>query len=355
MNILDRYLGRMVLHYTLLCLCVLLGLSTFTHFVDQFGQLGTGGYTLGAAARYVALILPHKLYELAPMAALLGTAVGLSVLATEAELMAIRASGVTVLRIAWATLKASSVFILIVMLLGEWVAPRAQIMAEQGKAAALQQNLAQQTRTGLWLRDAHHYINIGQVLADGSIADLRVFTFDANHQLQELFAAERGYFQREHWVLQNFKQSRLTATGQVEVDTAMARDWQPNMTPATLAVLLAKPQRLSSAQLHRYITYLDDNRQNAAAYRLAFWHRLLYPFAAAVMVVLAVPYLFGTARAGRLGRNLFVATMLGIAFFVIHQSFGYVVLATGLPPFIGAVLPLLLFFIMALFMLRRAK
>ena len=79
MAILERYLGRIILNQTMLVLLVLLGLFLFVNFIDQISDIGHGSYTLLEAAKYVVMTAPRTIYELFPMAALLGTILGLSV------------------------------------------------------------------------------------------------------------------------------------------------------------------------------------------------------------------------------------------------------------------------------------
>ena len=71
------------------------------------------------------------------------------------------------------------------------------------------------------------------------------------------------------------------------------------------------------------------------------------------MLILAVPFVFGSLRAGSLGRNLFLGIMVASGFFVLSKALGYIVLVYGVPPFVGAMLPTLLFLGGALILYRR--
>ncbi len=101
---LDRYIGRTVAASTLLVLAVLLALFTFLKFVDALGDYGRGSFGLYEIARYVLLTLPGWIYALFPVAMLLGAILGLSALATGSELTVMRAAGVSLSRIATATI-----------------------------------------------------------------------------------------------------------------------------------------------------------------------------------------------------------------------------------------------------------
>ena len=73
MRTLKRYIGREVLLATLLIFAALLMLFAFFDLIHELGDVGRGDYTISAALLYVALHLPSRLYELFPVAALIGT------------------------------------------------------------------------------------------------------------------------------------------------------------------------------------------------------------------------------------------------------------------------------------------
>jgi lipopolysaccharide export system permease protein len=120
-----------------------------------------------------------------------------------------------------------------------------------------------------------------------------------------------------------------------------------------MSVFLVQPGQLPLLQLKKYIEHLKLNAQDTRAYELAYWGKVVLPLSTAVMLILAVPFVFGNARAGGLGRNLFLGIMLGLGFFVLNKALGYIVLVYGVHPFVGATLPTLMFLGGALILYRR--
>ena len=355
MRILDRYLGKTILHYTIVTMMVLLGLFAFITFVDQLGDLGKGNYDIYAAFTYVVLIIPRTIYELFPMAALLGTIIGLSMLANDSELIVMRSSGVSMLQITSAVMKMGGVFVVVAILIGELVSPYTETQAQRGRAEALQQDIKQHTNFGLWMRDTQTYVNIGEVLPDLTLLKLKVFEFDENRQLRSLVSASSGKFEGDYWVIDRVRQTFMDPEGGTEILTSDAAKWQSQVTPQILSVFLIRPEQLSFIQLSRYISHLNENQQKTDPYELAFWNKIMLPLSTAVMVVLAIPFVFGNIRSGTLGRSLFLGIMLGIGFYVANKGFGYVVLAYGLSPLMGATIPVVAFLFLALVMMRRIE
>ncbi len=352
MRILELHIAKTILRYTLIVFAVLLGLFTFVTFIDQLSDLGTGRYGIIDAIEHVALSIPRTLYEVFPMAALLGSILGLSSLAVDSELVVMRAAGVSILRLIGSVMKFGAALALVAMLTGEVITPIAETAAQRSRAAALQQDIKQQTDFGLWMRDSKTYVNVGEVLPDLSVLKVRVFEFDDDGRLRSLVYASGGRYVNDRWRLENIKQTLINPE-QAESATATAAYWNTVVTPQILSVFLIKSDQLSAWQLHRYINHLEDNNQDTSPYELAFWNKVITPFATAVMVILAIPFVFGQVRSGGLGRSLFIGIMLGLGFFVADKGFGYIVLVYDIPPLLGALLPTLLFFGVALVLLRR--
>lgn len=355
MVILDRYLGKIILQYTLISMGVLLALFTFVNFLDQLSSIGKGNYGIVQAIEYVILTIPRLLYELFPMAALLGTIIGLSLLANDSELIVMRASGVSMVQITTAALKMGGMFVIFAIIVGEVVSPLTETKAQRGRAEALQQNIQQQTNFGLWMRDVQTYVNVGEVLPDLTLLRVKVFEFDDEKHLRSMVTADDGIFQDGFWLVNNVKQTLIDPGGKTEILHTPSAQWQSRVTPQILSVFLIKPDQLSFWQLSRYIKHLAANQQKTDPFELAFWGKLMLPLSTAVMVVLAIPFVFTNIRSGGLGRSIFIGIMLGLGFYAANKGLGYVVLARGLSPFLGATLPVICFLLLALVMMRKIE
>ncbi len=355
MAILERYLGRIILNQTMLVLLVLLGLFLFVNFLDQLSSIGRGRYGLLDAIKYVVMTAPKTIYELFPMAALLGTILGLSILANDSELIVMRSSGISIMQITRAVLKTGGIFVVIAMLIGEVVSPWTEAQASRDRAEALQENIQQQTNFGLWMRDATTYVNVGEVLPDLSLLRVKVFEFDENKKLRSLVSAKEGHFDSGDWVIEGVTQTVIGVDGRAKPQFLHNAFWHTEVTPQILNAFLIQPDQLSIWQLKDYIQHLKENSQRTDSYELAFWNKLVLPLSTAVMVILAIPFVFANLRMGNLGRSLFVGIMLGLGFYAANKGFGYVVLAYGLSPLMGATAPVLLALTIAIIFLRRVE
>jgi len=70
-----------------------LSLSFFIDFVDELADVGQRGYTAVHAALYSLLLVPGHIYEVAPIAVLIGTIYTLSRMAQSSEFTILRTGG----------------------------------------------------------------------------------------------------------------------------------------------------------------------------------------------------------------------------------------------------------------------
>ncbi|MBO67747.1 MAG: LPS export ABC transporter permease LptG [Acidiferrobacteraceae bacterium] len=355
MRILDRYIGGVIVRQSCLVFLVLVGLSLSMIFIEELALVGSANYTLGSVLRFVALSVPRITYDMFPMIALIGAILGLSSLASGSELIVVRASGVSIARITGAVFKIGAVFLLAAIVLGEVISPWSESEAQRGRAQDLESSINHNRVYGFWMRDGHEVVNIREVLPDLSLSKIRIFDFDQDRRLIEVRLAEEGRHHQEGWRLYNIKKTTYLPHGGATEETFDETDWDTAITPQMMGAFMITPDQLSVRQLRRYITYLRANNQDLRPYELALWQKLSLPLSTAVMVILAIPFVFGSLRvAGGTGRNLFIGIIVGIFFYITNKAFGYIVLGyEAWPTFAGAMFPTAVLFIVALLMYRR--
>ncbi|MCP4040823.1 MAG: LPS export ABC transporter permease LptG [Gammaproteobacteria bacterium] len=352
MKILDHYIGRAVVSGTLLALAVLLALFTFFSFVDHMSEVGKGNFGIWNVIEYVILTMPRRAFELFPIAAVIGTLLGLGALAGNSELTVIRASGISIGRITLAVMKGGAVLMGVALFLGEVVAPPAQELAQSRRSLALSQNLAMNTGDGFWTKDGMTFINIRSLLSEDTMADIHIYEFDETHRLRMATHAKRATYRDENWLLEDIQQSELSEKG-VTSRKLVKAEWNSVLGPDIINVAVVKPDYMSIWGLYKYIRYLRENGQESAPYELGFWGKLMAPVFTGVMIFLAVPFVFGPLRSVGVGQRILVGTMVGIGFHILNQAFSKMGLVYGLSPLLSVTIPAMLFLAVALWMMRR--
>jgi lipopolysaccharide export system permease protein len=348
---LRRYLAREIYGATLFVFAAFLGLFAFFDLIYEMGELGKGEYKLQHALAFVALSVPSHVYELFPIAVLIGTLYALSHLAANSEYTVMRGSGLSPWRASLMLFHIGIAFIVATLLFGELVTPAAERAARKLKLAATTGVVAQEFRTGLWVKDDRRFVNVREVMPDTTLSDVRVYEFDADYRLVSVSFAEHARYSKNNvWRLTDVTQTQFSAAGS-SVQHIGELDWTSVLTPEILSVLFVLPERMSAWNLYQYSQHLSENRQKTERYEIAMWKKLVYPLASLVMMALALPFAYVHTRAGGVGVKVFSGIMLGILFHALNNLFSHIGLLQNWRPLYSAVLPSALFLATAAFMM----
>lgn len=340
MKILDRHISRAVTGGSLLTLLVLSALAAFFAVIDQLGDLG-GNYGIAQAIEYVLLILPRRAYELFPTAVLLGALLSLGALATHSELIVMRAAGLSVYRITWSVLKAGLILMAIAIFLGEVVAPPAEQLAQNRRAVAQAKSFAISS-SGFWARDGKSFIGIKRVLPGSKLEGINVYTFNEQHKLASILTAKSAVYEQDKWILTGVRKTRIEEKS-IKVDDQKTMEWKSLLSPDVLEALAVKAVNLSIVSLYFYVDHLKKNKLDASKYELAFWSKLIKPFSTIIMLLVAMPFVFGSLRSSGVGQKLLIGVLIGLGFHLMNQALNHVGVGYGLNPVLSAVLPSILF------------
>lgn len=356
----DRLVAISVLGSLLMVWLVLTGFDAVTQLLRQLANVGKHGYTLNNAIVYVLVTSPRRAYEMFGNAALIGGLLGLGGLAGTGELTALRAAGMSRLRIAGSAVGVVAVLIVGVVILGETLAPWGDQQAQAMQLRMKSGNLGLGTDSGLWARDGNDIINArGTSLKqhDGvgtvQLSDVRVFTFTDDGQLSRFEWARTAEHNGRQWMLQDVRTTTLDATG-THASSAPTLPWKSSLNPQVLAQSVIQPQYLSMRDLRRNMHYLESNGESPGSYAVAFWGRALYPLNVLVLVLCAMPFAFGTLRSGGLGKRMFIGILLALGWYFLQQAMVNFGTVYGLPPLLANLLPATILAILAWVYFRRS-
>ena len=353
--VLDRYIATSVISGCLLAGFVMLSIFAFVDYIAQLSDVGKGDYGPLQAAVFVLLRLPQRLHELSPSIILLGGILSLGALAANSELIVMRASGVTTLRITRSVLQTGLLIAIMVALLGEYIVPSATRTAKTYRAEAIEKKLIVGGSKDIWARDGNRYVHVKRILPDQQLRHIRIYELNDNHQLNTLTYAEHAQYQDEKWVLGNIKRSTISTTGVVTT-------YKKQMVLERLlllelfSVLELEPKDMSAIELLTYSRYLQENNLDDDEYLLSFWIKVFTPFTCLVMLMIAMPIVFATTpRSGGVGQRIILAVVIGIVYFVFNRSINHLGLAINIAPLLSAAIPLVLVMLTSLYFLRRVN
>ena len=350
-GLLQRYIARTILASIFLVLLVLLGLYSFIDFIGELDDLGEGQYQLTTIFWYMLLSMPKRIYELLPIAALLGSVLGLGNLANQNELVVMRAAGLSVLQINKAVMVVALSLMFIVVFIGEVIRPLTEHKAREIQSFAQSGHAAAEIDQGFWARDGLNFNHISRILPDGSFEDITIYEFDEGNRLRILTKAQGAQYD-DDWLLTGVIQSAI-GKQDIKVRTVDHARWKSQLDPSMVDIVVVPPEFLPVWGLLSYIRYLQDNQQAVERYKMAFWTKVMIPFSSAVMVLLAVPFIFGPLRSAAIGGRILAGSLIGVGFHLFNQIFQHIGLVFGLFPWLSASIPTLFFAALGWYLMKR--
>lgn len=355
MKKIDRYIIGHVFAFIALVAFALLAIYSFVGFLQDMDDVGKGKFGVLQLMLFTFMMMPSGLYTLLPIIAMLGTLMGLGTLAGQSELTAMRAAGVSLLRMGGATLAAGFAIGLFGYVLGDWIAPEAQRAALDYKFTARDgypSHLGGQR--AVWLRDGDSVFHIKQLIAQDHIADVDVFTLAADMSMTSTYRVQDGRYINGEWHFTDVRKTLLT------LDSASTEHlpklvWKGSLSPEVLHLLLLKADSLTMPGLLRLIGYLDGNHLDSTRYRIEMWRKLVAPVTVMSLMLFAIPFVLGSPRSSGAGQRLLIGILIGVSFYVLNEvsvNLGQIYQWT---PFLSAAIPTLLLTVVGVYRLVRAR
>lgn len=356
-SVLDRYIGRTIFSTIMTTLFMLVSLSGIIKFVDQLKRTGNGDYDALSAMFYTVLSAPKDIEIFFPMAALLGALMGLGALATRSELVAMEAAGYTRVKIALSVMKTAIPLVILTMAIGEWVAPASEQAARNMRAQLMYGSSLLSTQSGLWAKDGSDFIYIESVSDSNELSNVSIYQFDNQQKLAGITFASSATFDKNnnYWLLTQVNTTDLTNEQQITGANKINLEWYTTLTPDKLGVVVMNPESLSASGLKQYIDYLTISGQESSKYQMLFWGKVFAPISVAVMMLMALSFVFGPLRSVPMGVRVVTGISFGFVFYVLDKIFGQLSLVYSLPPLLGSLIPSMLFLLISIYLLRKKR
>jgi lipopolysaccharide export system permease protein len=348
MTIFKRYFWQETSLSVFFVMLGLLAMFSFFDLIQELDTLGHGNYGINNMLVFVLLSIPGHIYDVAPVAVLVGMMYSLSTLGRDSELVVMRVSGMSLYDIGFTLIKVGLVFTIITFLVGELITPISEKMAQKMRIQATDSVVAQDFKSGLWIKDGKSFVNVQTVMPDASLINVSIYEFDDKFRLRSINKAETGRYIEKKWDLSQVSQTQFNYAQNIEnnnvktVKYAKAY-WNSLIRPELLNVLLVLPEKMSAWDLYAFIKHLAKNNQKTTRYEMALWSKMVYPLACIVMVIIALPFGFLQQRAGGISAKIFTGIALGVVYHIMNRVFMNVGVLNDWSPIFSAITPTLLF------------
>ncbi|AXQ29700.1 LPS export ABC transporter permease LptG [Solimonas sp. K1W22B-7] len=351
---LDRYIMVHIFGLTAIAALALSAIYTFITFVSESGDIGKGDYGPLQLAGYVLWQIPTSLHVLLPIIALLGTLMGLGTLAAQNEITAMRAAGVSLLRIGRATLMAGLVIGAINLVLGDWLAPMGKQNATELREQYRRGRLPGAINQPVWLREGDVILHVGTVKTETEVADIVAYSLREDLGIQSIVHAEEASYVDGHWQARKVRRTDFSEAG-AKVSELPGMVWEGKISPEVLRLVMLKSNAISIRGLMRLTDYLQANGLDDRQYRLELYRKLMAPFTVMAMMLFAVPFVMGSLRDSGTGQRLLFGILVGVAFYMANEVTANTGQIAGWPPILSAGLPTFLLGGIAAWRLARAR
>lgn len=345
------YIAKQVIIGMVIATFVLLPLFSFFDLLDQLDDVGKGTYRTADAFLYVAFLLPRRFIQIAPFIALLGTVGALGKLAVNSELVALRIAGLSPLKISLAPVSIGLLLLVLIMILEQFVAPQLHQRAISHRSIALDKSAELGKGLGIWARDEQHILRIGEMLPTQQAIDIEIMYFDHDGYLSTHTYAEFATIFEDYWEL-NEVTVRTFSANKISSTQASSVAWQSFLNADDIGTLTKPPESLSPAELMRHAAFLQSTGQKANAYIMAIWRKIGGGIMIIAMILLAIPFIFGSIREG-LGGKLILAAVIGVSVYLLDQIIANAGLLLHMNPVLTSILPSFALISVAIYFLKR--
>lgn len=355
-KIVDRYVARNVAIMVVYCTIGLVLMGSLIKFVDQLRNLGKGTFDVYTVLWYVFCLSPGQILMFFPLGVLLGTVLALGNLASSSELIAMQSVGKSKMSIVWSACVGVIPLIILVMVMGEFVVPRAEKYAEVMSDEAISNGQIVVTTRGVWFREENSFINISTVMSDGELRNVNRFVFTDTFPKKLLTHeyAISGYWnsQDKTWKMEKVYVTEHNGPN-IKMEFKDSVVWNLILTPNKLDVLSIGENQLSMSGLVNYIDYMTKNGQKADKYTLKLYRKIFSPITVLVVLLLAASTIFGPLRSASMGARVVVGILVGFAFYATNEILAPFTIFYGVPPIVGAIFPTFICLGGAIYLLRR--
>ena len=356
MKILDRYIAKTLLFYTLGVLVVWIGIYAFFNFINEVKFIGQSDYTILSAIIYIVSDLPAVIYSHSSVVILLGCLLALGHLAETSQLVIVRGGGISIMQVAKIVIRSAIFFIAIIIFIGEIVAPTTTEYAENFRAKALGSNISAVNQQGFWIKDGNSIINVKNNFGGNVFGDITLIKLNKTNQLDSVIYSKKSIFDGKNLDFENtvgYKLNDDKKITNIQSEKYQKYNTQVSFDQELIDSLKKEPHELSTWSLYKQISFLTNNNLTAKAFEVELYKRIMKPITLIAMLLFSMLFIFGSLRGSSLGKKIFLGVMISLFFELASRLGGMLSLRFDYNPLLSASMPTAIVLVVAFILLRR--
>lgn len=339
MFIFYKYIALSVVRGIVLVALIMVSLFAIILLIDELDLVGSGNYSLLIALRYVFFNIPKLLLDFAAFICLVGSVIALGSLASHQELVSLESLGFSPRQVIIAVLAAAISLMLLVVLNAQYLIPTSLHKATIEKTLALEGKGGFVSSAGYWAQSNNRFIHVRDIENGRIPVNVEIYEFNHSHQLQRyIFSEKVQLLNKDLWRLKNVTIKEIL-DGRLVTRNAEDLEWDSFLSSSQLGIIVSKPEALSITNLYHYISGLKSREEQSYRFELLFWQKIMVPLSAIIMMLLGLPFVFGSQRSSSAGKRITYGVLAGIAFYVFTQVVTHLGSSNQWTPLLIASLP----------------
>ena len=362
-RLLDAYVVREFFWMFVLVLASFVMLMLVFTFFELVGDIVRNHIALATVGAYLFNLAPSMVYTITPLAVLIAALVTFGVLNRNSEIVAMKATGISLYRLVVPIVSISAILAICLFLFDDYYLPsanrRQEALRSTIKGRPPQTFLHPEEK---WMFGQSHTGEQGHIFYyqffdpdNDAFANLSIFEFDPSTFAlsRRIFASRVAWNEHtETWRFENGWVRNISGNNREYTEFKNTTFAEIHEDPGYFKKENWQSQEMNFRQLDSYIRDLRQSGFDTMRLRVALWHKLAYPLIAIVMSVLAIPFALSMGRRGSLS-GIAVAISVALAYWVIDGLFGALGNVNYLPAALAAWSPDVLFGLTGGYLLLR--
>ncbi len=363
MRILDRYLVRQFVLPCLWCLLVFITMTVIVDLFEHLDEIVNNHVPWSMCAQYYASFVPIIYVKTSPMAMLLATTFVLGNLTRHQEIVAMKASGISLAHIVSPLVALGLLASVGVFLVNEYAVPQAARVYERLHQLAFDRPTAdgtQHLRQNVTLLGHQNRLYHAQTFdpINCTLFDVTILEHDNRSTLTGKISAKRAQWDGQRWTLTDGQVQRLSSQGQMLEDPLpfTTRIVELEERPEDFLRPEARADTMRFTELSAYMREIAQHGGSTLTRLQVEWQsKLAFPFINLVIVLLGVPFAMRAPRRGGALTGIGIGIVLGLIYYGAVATSAALGKGGLLPPMLAAWLPNLFFGTLSVVLISEAE
>jgi lipopolysaccharide export system permease protein len=358
MNILDRYIIKEYLTVILLILVSIISIYLIIDFFGKIRMFMSNSATVRQIAAHFFFMIPFIISQTTPAVVLLATLMTFGTLSKHNEIVAMKANGISLYRMALPVMAIGVLISVFLFLFSEFVTPQSYYKAEYIRRIEVQKREALGTfkQNQIWYRGSKGIYNFKMFdINTNTLNGITINYLDEGFNLTKRVDADKAEWKNNQWIFHNVLITTFHEGTFPALERAATKALELPETPADFNTAQKDADKMSFFELWAYIQKLQSDGYDATRYLVDLHGKVAISLVSILLVVIGICFSLRSERSGGVSQSIGAGIVIGFSYWLIF-AFSLSLGRSGtIPPIPAAWLANILFGAAALILFRRVS